>query len=76
MPDKNDIIHISREWICNVISTVLKNRFSDWVDEQIEHRNEEITEKRNMNIELDEDVAAAFQASTSVSCKLASPFRS
>ena len=60
LPDKNDIIHISREWICNVVSTVLKNRFSDWVDQQIEDRNEEITEKRDMNIELDADVAAAF----------------
>ena len=41
--------------------------FTDWVSEKIEERNEEIREKKDMNIELDPDIAAAFKASTSVS---------
>ena len=49
------------------------DRVSDWVDEQIEIRNEEVRDKKDMDIELDEDVAAAFNASTSVSCKSARP---
>ena len=73
MPDRIEIHKVSREWICNIVATVLKNRFTDWVDEQIEIRNEEVREKKDMNIELDEDVAAAFNASTSVSCKSARP---
>ena len=60
---------MSREWICNIIATVLKNIFTDWVKQQIEDRNEEMAEKRDMNIELDADIAAAFNASTSVSRK-------
>ena len=48
-------------------ATVLKNIFTDWVKEQIEERNEEIKEKKDMNIELDPDIAAAFHASSSVS---------
>ena len=43
--------------------------FTDWVSEKIEERNEEVREKKDMNIELDPDIAAAFKASTSVSCE-------
>ena len=43
------------------------NLFTDWVAEKIEERNEEVKDKGDMNIELDPDIAAAFQASTAVS---------
>ena len=69
MPDKGELHKVSREWICNVVATVLGTTFTNWVKEQIEARNEEVREKKDMNIELDEDVAAAFTASTSVTCK-------
>ena len=32
-------------------------------------RNERVVDKGEMNIEMDQDVAAAFHASTAVSCK-------
>ena len=60
MPDKLEIHKVSRVWICNVVATVLGTSFTEWVDEKIQVRNEEVTEKRDMNIELDADVAAAF----------------
>ena len=31
MPDRKEIHKVSREWICNVIATVMKNVFTDWV---------------------------------------------
>ena len=46
--------------ITDVVATVLGTSFTEWVDEKIQVRNEEVTEKRDMNIELDADVAAAF----------------
>jgi len=52
-----------------VIATVLGDVFTDWVSEKIEERNEEVRDKKDMNIELDADIAAAFRASTSVSCE-------
>ena len=67
LPDKQELHKISREFICNVCATVLKNIFTDWINEQIEERNEEMKEKKDMNIELDPDIAAAFNASTSMS---------
>jgi hypothetical protein len=69
MPDRLEVHKVSREWICNVIATVLGETFTNWVRVKIEARNEDVTEKKDMNIELDEDIAAAFNASTSVSCK-------
>ena len=74
MPDRLEVHKVPREWVCNVIATVLKNKFTDWVDEQMKIRNEDVRDKRNMDIELDADVADAFRASTDVSCKLAALF--
>ena len=68
LPEERDMHKVSREWICNVIATVMGDVFTNWVEEKIEERNETVKEKGEMNIELDEDVAAAFTASTSVSC--------
>ena len=36
LPDKQELFKVSREFICNVCATVLKNIFTDWVKEQIE----------------------------------------
>ena len=69
LPDPIELHKVSREWICNVIATVMGTVFTDWVKERIEERNEAVKEKGEMNIELDPDVAEAFQNSTSVSCK-------
>ena len=69
LPDPIELHKVSREWISNVIATVMKNIFTDWVKEKIEERNEEIKDKNDMNIELDPDVAEAFKNSTSVSRK-------
>ena len=52
-----------------MIATVLEDAFTNWVGAQIEARNEEVTDKKEMNIELDADIAAAFHTSTSVSRK-------
>ena len=68
-PDRQELHKISRVWLCNVIATVLEDVFTDWVGEQIKIRNEEVTDKKEMNIQLDADIAAAFNASTSVSRK-------
>ena len=70
LPDKQELHKISREFICNVCATVLKNIFTDWIKEQIEERNEKMKEKKDMNIELDPDIAAAFHVSSFVSRKL------
>ena len=74
LPDGRELHKISREWICNIISSVLGKTFTDWVREVIEDRNEEITDKNGLEIELDPDIAAAFNMSTAVSRKYSKLF--
>ena len=69
LPIPRELHKISREWIYNVVATILGETFTDWVKDQIEDRNEEVKDKRKLDIELDADVAAAFRASTAVSRK-------
>ena len=69
LPDLQELDKIAREWICNVCGTVLQDEFEQWVAVQVKNRNEEVVEKGELAIEMDAEVFAAFQASTSVSCK-------
>ena len=64
---------MSKQWIGNVIHSVLKQTFADWVKEQVETRNQQLVVERGLTIEMDPEVAAAFQASkkTSGTCLLA-----
>lgn len=69
LPDAIEIHKVSKEWVCNVVATILKNIFTDWLMGKVNKRNERVVDKGEMNIEMDPDVAAAFHASTAVSCK-------
>jgi hypothetical protein len=67
---------LPKEWIGNVGYSILGNTFSNWVKDQIEARNQKLQVQGSMHIELDPDVAAAFQASTAVSRKYHQPISS
>ena len=69
LPDLKEIPRLPKEFLGNIACTVLGNVFSDWVKEQIEARNAKVLVDRNNNIEMDPEMAAAFQQSTAVSSK-------
>jgi len=69
LPDGRELHKVNRQWICNIIASVLGATFTDWVRAIIEERNDEVTEKKGLEIELDQDIFAAFQMSTAVSRK-------
>ena len=69
MPDQQEIHKVSKEWICNVCATILGGIFSGWVRNRIEERNEAVKVKKNLDISMDPEVAAAFRSSTKVSRK-------
>ena len=58
-----------KQWLANVCNSVLKNIFSDWVKAKVDERNTQVKSKKNMMIEMDPEIAAAFAASTKVSGK-------
>ena len=66
-PIEREITRLPKQWICNVLYTVQGDAFGNWVKERIEERNSHVVKEKNMLIDLDPDVAAAFNNSTAVS---------
>jgi len=50
-----------------VIATVTGESFINWVSQRINERNAAIVKDRNLGIQMDPEVAAAFHNSTAVS---------
>ena len=69
MPDDQDIQRLPRQWIVNVIFTIVGDDFRRWVLEHIKHRNDHLAEKHDLMIELDPEIAAAFGNSLNISSK-------
>ncbi len=65
-----EIDKLPRQYIINVIYTLVGKPFELWVNQRIENRHAKIAEDRDLNIELDPEIAAIFQASNAVSGKL------
>ena len=56
-----------RQYLGNVIHTLVGKRFREWIDAKLEERNEKLVEKKEMIIEIDPQIEALFKASNSVS---------
>ena len=69
MPDRQEIHKVPKQWLANICNSILKNIFADWVKLKIEERNLKVKTKQNMMIDMDQELAAAFAASTKVSGK-------
>ena len=69
LPDQPDLPKTPKQWIVDVCAAVIGQPFKDWVKEQVEDRNAAMKEKREMMIDIDPEMKAAFQASTHVSRK-------
>ena len=60
LPDKRDIPRLPRQWIANVLYTVIGQPIIDFVNKNIKERNDRVAENRNLIIELDPAIAEAF----------------
>ena len=69
MPDDPDLPKTPKQWIINVCATVIGKPFKAWVKDQVEERNETMNKKKQMDIDMDPQMHAKFQASTHVSRK-------
>ena len=65
--EKREIKKINRQYIANVIYTICGKPFADWVDARINERNELRKEEKDVDIEMDPEIAAIFKASTAIS---------
>jgi hypothetical protein len=62
-----EIPRLPKEFLANVAFTVVGKPFGTWVKQQIEDRNQRLTIDKQLNIELDPELAAAFNSSTAIS---------
>lgn len=69
LPAEIELTKLPRQYICNIIATREFFNFSSWIRNRVETRNESVKSKKNMNIEMDPELAEIFSASTKVSCK-------
>ena len=60
---------IPRQFIIDITYTVMGDAFKKWAKLRIKARNEKIKENQDLELELDPEVAKAFQASHNISSK-------
>ena len=70
LPDKRDLPRLPRQFIINVLHTVIGEPIRQMIQEAIKRRNDLVAENRNLVIELDPEVATAFKESLNISSKL------
>ena len=66
-PIEKEMKKLPKQWIVNVLYTALGDAFGDWVKGRIESRNEKVVKEKNLLIDMDPAVAAAFTNSSAVS---------
>ena len=70
LPEPNiELPKTPKQWIANVIASVIKDNFLKWVETQMKARHEKVSVKKDIMIAMDQEMAAIFHASTAVSSK-------
>ena len=69
LPDERDISRLPRQWIVNLIYTLVGDNFKKWVAEKVRTRNDKIASKYDLMLDLEPSIAKAFLASSMVSSK-------
>ena len=67
--ERIEIDKLPRAYIANIIQTLAKDDFADWVKQRIETRNAKLATNRELDIQLNPAIAAVFQASNAISGK-------
>ena len=69
LPEEKELHLLPRQWIANVIYTRLGEQFKAWGDHHVKERHEKYVQRHNCLIDMDPEIAAAFNQSTMVSSK-------
>jgi hypothetical protein len=67
LPCAKEIIKLPKQYLVNLIYAVIGEDFARWVWKRIEDRNAKVTVEKDLMINLDDDLAAAFFNSSAVS---------
>lgn len=65
--EQREVEKLPRQYIANVIYTVVGPVFKQWVEGEINKRNAKIIEDQNLAIDMDPEIYEAFMASKHIS---------
>ena len=60
LPCEKEIVKLPKQYLVNVIYTVAGEDFAKWVKEKIEARNTKVQTDKDLMINVDPAIAAAF----------------
>ena len=69
LPEKAEQIKLPKQFIINLLYTLVGDDFEIWIRSKINERNEKLQESKDLMISVDPQVAKIFFASNFVSCK-------
>ena len=67
--EEREIHKLPRQYISNIVYTLVGEPFRIWVEERIAARNKKVSESNDILIDLDPDIARIVHASSSISGK-------
>mgnify|MGYP006228891045 CR=1 FL=1 len=67
--EPREIDKLLRQYVINVVYTLVGEPFRLWVETVMQARDAKITKEKSLGIELDPDILRVFRNSTSVSSK-------
>jgi hypothetical protein len=60
---------VPKAWLANVCATLLHDKFTKWVKDQVAARHAKVIDSKDMGILMDPEMAKIFNASTAISSK-------
>jgi hypothetical protein len=64
---EKEVLKLPRQYVANIIYTLTGNAFKKWVGERVDARHKKVADDKNLNIDMDPEIAAVYRASTAVS---------
>ena len=67
LPDYKYIKEPNREWLCNVINSLIQEEFHEFIQEKVDKRRKELIKSQNLGIAIKPEFEALFANSNAVS---------
>ena len=67
--DDIDIPKLPRSFVCNLVFSICGDDFRLWVSQRVKQRNDKVAENQNLTLELDPEIANAFNNSVNISSR-------
>ena len=57
---KAEILKLPRQYLINVIHTIVGEPFAQWVKQRVDARHKKVADDQEMHVEMDEEILAIY----------------